>query len=143
MPVADQTRDLLLLRQLVEQYARGADERDATRFADVFTDDAVLHTGRGVVRGRDELVTVAPKLARYRATMHLVGNHYVDLADDGETATGLAYCVASHVYEQDGVERVYVMHIRYHDSYRRVGDGWRIAERRLELLWDEDRPLRS
>lgn len=41
------------------------------------------------------------------------------------------------------MERVYVMHIRYDDRYRRVGGGWRIAERRLHVLWDEDHPLRS
>ena len=139
----DDVRDRLQLRALVEQYARGADERDPELYAGAFTDDGYLHTGRGEIRGREALLAVAPKLARYRVTMHLVGNHYVDFAPDRSSATGVAYCDASHVYEEDGVERVYVMHIRYHDVYRRVGDGWRIAERRLELLWDEDRPLRS
>ena len=143
MDPIDETRDRQLLRQLVEQYARGADERDAVLYADVFTDDAILFTGRGEVRGRDELITIAPKLARYRVTMHLVANHYVDFGDPPDTATGAAYCIAKHVYEEDGVERCYIMHIRYDDQYRRVGDGWRIAHRHLTLLWDEDHPLRT
>jgi len=51
--------DRLALRSLVEQYARGADTRDADLYADVFTDDAVLHTGRSEVVGRADLLTIA------------------------------------------------------------------------------------
>jgi hypothetical protein len=146
--ILEEARDRLELRRLVEQYALGADERDAVLYADVFTDDAVLFTNMGEVRGRDALLTIAPKLGRYRVTMHLVANHYVDFApaEPGgvpDEAAGSAYCIAKHVYEKDDVERVYVMHIRYHDQYRRVDGNWRIAERRLQLLWDEDHPLRS
>jgi uncharacterized protein (TIGR02246 family) len=138
---AAETADRLALRNLVEQYARGADTRDAVLFADVFTDDAVLVTNRGEVRGREELLTIAPRLGRYRATMHLVANHYVDF-HDGDHASGVTYCQASHMREVDGVDMVYVMMIVYHDVYVRETRGWRIAERRLEVLWDEDRALR-
>ena len=142
MTIFDETAARLALRQLAEQYARGADTRDAVLYADVFTDDACLHTGRGEIRGRDDLLTVAPRLARYRVTMHLVANHYVTF-DDADHAHGLAYCQASHVRDVDGVDWVYVMQINYHDVYVREPRGWRIAERRLELLWDEDRPLKA
>jgi len=134
--------DRLALRSLVEQYARGADTRDADLYADVFTDDAVLHTGRSEVVGRADLLTIAPRLARYRVTMHMVGNHYVTFLDD-DHATGLAYCQASHVRDVEGVDWVYVMQIVYHDTYVLEPRGWRISERRLELLWDEDRPLKA
>jgi uncharacterized protein (TIGR02246 family) len=138
----DRTADLLALRALVQQYARGADTRDAELYAGVFTDDAYLHTGRGEIVGREALLTVAPRLARYRVTMHLVANH--DVAFDGDdNAHGTAYCQASHVREVDGVDWVYVMQIVYHDVYVREPRGWRIKERRLELLWDEDRPLKA
>ena len=134
--------DRLALRSLVEQYARGADTRDAELYADVFTDDAVLHTGRSEIVGRADLLTIAPRLARYRVTMHMVGNHYVTFLD-GDHATGLAYCQASHVRDVEGVDWVYVMQIVYHDTYVLEPRGWRISERRLELLWDEDRPLKA
>jgi hypothetical protein len=142
MTTFDDSADRLRLRQLVEQYARGADTRDAVLFADVFTDDAVLYTSTGEIRGRTDLLKVAPRLARYRATMHLVGNHYVTFDGAGH-AHGLAYCDASHMREVEGVDWVYVMRIVYHDVYVRETSGWRIRERRLELLWDEDRPLRG
>jgi SnoaL-like domain len=142
MTTTDDSADRLALRSLVEQYARGADARDAELYADVFTDDAMLHTGRGEIRGRADLLTVAPRLARYRVTMHLVANHYVTF-DDADHAHGDAYCQASHVRDVEGVDWVYVMQIVYHDVYVREPRGWRISERRLELLWDEDRPLKA
>ena len=64
--------------------------------------------------------------------------HFV-CADD---AHGDAYCQASHVRDVDGVDWVYVMQIVYHDVYVREPRGWRISDRKLELLWDEDRPLK-
>jgi uncharacterized protein (TIGR02246 family) len=136
----DRTADLLALRALVEQYARAADERDAELYADVFTDDALLDTGRSEVVGREALLTIAPRLARYRVTMHLVGNHHV-VFDGDDAAHGQVYCQASHVREVDGVDWVYVMMIVYADVYVREPRGWRIRERRLDVRWTEDRPL--
>lgn len=138
----DRTADRLALRSLVDQYARGADLRDPEMYADVFTDDAVLFTGRGEIVGRADLLTVAPRLERYRVTMHLVANHYVEFDGDRE-AHGTVYCQASHVREVDGVDWVYVMMIIYHDIYVLEDRGWRISNRRLELAWDEDRPVKS
>lgn len=141
----EELADRLALRQVVEQYARGADTRDAVLYADAFTDDGVLVTNRGVeIRGREQMLTVAPRLGRYRATMHFVGNHYVDFDPaDPDRATGQAYCIARHVSDAEEPPRDYVMHIVYHDEYRRTAAGWRIANRRLELLWDEEHPLRT
>lgn len=135
-------QDRTALRLLVEQYARGADSRDAELFADVFTDDAVLVTNRGEISGRDELITVAPRLGRYEVTMHFVGNHDV-VFDGADEATGTVLCKAEHIYSTADGRRDYVMNIRYHDAYVRTPDGWRIRHRRLELLWDDDQPLGS
>ena len=142
MTTFDDSAERLALRQLVEQYARGADTHDAELYAGVFTDDAILFTNRGEIRGRTDLLKVAPRLGRYRATMHMVGNHYVTF-DDADHAHGIAYCEASHMREVEGEDWVYVMRIVYHDVYVRQSRGWRMSERRLELLWDEDRPLKA
>lgn len=140
---APDDEDRAQLRHLVHEYARAVDERDVGRFVEVFTVDGVLRTLTGEVRGHDDLARIPPRLARYRATMHLLGNHDVELAADRATAAGTTDCVARHVYEANGVDRVYVMYLRYHDRYRRDEGVWRIEERRLELLWDEDHPLRT
>jgi SnoaL-like domain len=142
MTTFDQSTDRQALRQLVEQYARGADTRDAELFADVFTDEAVLDTSRGEIRGRADLLKIAPRLGRYRATMHMVGNHYITF-NDADHADGVTYCEASHMREVEGVDWVYVMRIVYHDVYVREPRGWRMSNRRLDLLWDEDRPLKA
>src|SRR5438105_1300160 len=55
MVTTDELRDRAELRDLVEGYARGADTRDGQVYADVFTEDAVLHTKRGDLRGRHVL----------------------------------------------------------------------------------------
>jgi len=134
--------DRLALRALVEQYAKGADNRSPELFGGAFTTEGVLHTGRGEVRGSEAIAALAPKLGRYRATMHMIGNHYVEFVDD-DHATGETYCMASHVYDSDGTDRVYVMAIRYQDAYVRTADGWLMEARTLKLQWDEDRPLRD
>lgn len=153
-------RDRQLLRRLVESYARAADRRDPEAFAAVFTDDGVLSVEGHDMRGRDALLLVAPRLSKYRVTEHLVVSHHVDLGDagsvgagsgdagsggagsgDADVAVGEVSCIASHVYDRDGTDRVRVMHIRYDDRYRRTEHGWRIEERRLVLLFEEDRPL--
>lgn len=137
----ERSGDLLALRALVEQYARGADTRDAELFTDAFTADGCLITSRGETLGPDVLATLAPDLGRYKATSHLVANHDV-VFDGDDTAHGTAYCQASHVRDVDAIDAVYVMQIAYHDRYVRSAGDWRIKERRLELLWAEDRPLR-
>lgn len=140
----DQTQELynrLQLRDLVERYAKGADTQDGDLWLQVFTKDAELNTSRGLIVGHDALAATPPKLSRYRATMHLVGNHYVEFHGDS-AASGQAYCVAHHLREVDGVEKDYVMMIRYDDDYVNVDGQWRIAKRTLNLLWDEDRPTK-
>lgn len=142
MDKTDELYARMQLRQLVEQYASGADNRSPELFGGAFTEDGVLFTGRGEVKGSAAIAALAPKLGRYKATMHVIGNHYVNFTDSNN-ATGETYCMASHVYDASGTDRVYLMAIRYSDTYVRVGDGWKMSGRRLNLQWDEDRPLRE
>jgi uncharacterized protein (TIGR02246 family) len=133
--------DRLELRELVERYALGADTRDRELFGGVFTEDGVLATSTGRrYEGREDVVATLDHLdAHYPRSMHFVGNHQVTLHDD--TAAGLVYCLAHHVYASGGEDRDTLMVIRYRDEYRRTDDGWRIALRTLQIDWQEDRPL--
>ena len=106
----------------------------------MFTADGVLVGATSRYEGAAELATVPAKLGRYLRTMHVVANHVVDL--DGDRATGETTCVAHHLHDEDATgERDRVLYLRYHDAFVRTGDGWRIAERRLEVSWVEDRPV--
>ena len=133
--------DRLELRELVERYGMGADTRDREMFGGAFLEDAVLRTAKGgTFDGRDAIVSTLDYLeAHYPRSMHFVGNHQVELA--GDSATGVVYCLAHHVYERDGEERDTLMVIRYRDEYARTVDGWRIRRRALAIDWQEDRPL--
>jgi uncharacterized protein (TIGR02246 family) len=129
------------LRALVERYAFSADRRDREGFAGVFTTDGVLATGQNrKFEGRQAIGGVLDHLdANYPHTMHFVGNHEVEV--DGDIARGLVYCLAHHAYERDEVKRDTLMVIRYHDTYVRTESGWQIKERKLDIDWQEDRPL--
>ncbi len=128
------------IRRLADEYAHAADTGDGARFAAAFTDDGVLiASATSRYDGTAELATVPAKLARYRRTQHLVGEQTIDL--DGDTATAVTGCEAHHVHlDDDGVERDRVLHLHYRDRYVRTPDGWRIAERRLDIDRTTDDP---
>lgn len=132
----DLTADRLALRYLVEAYAIGCDTRDADLLRSCFVEGATvtvhwLDRDPTTMRFPDGAEHIAKSLATYDRTMHVVGNHRAEVA--GDTATGLTYCFAHHISGTDD----HVMAIRYEDTYRRDGDGWRITERHLRLDWTE------
>ncbi len=140
--------DRLALRRLVDDYARAADHVDGAAAGDCFAPDGVLRTFyRGQVEpvrirtGPDDISAAFAGLSRYEVTLHVVANHYVEL--DGNTATGETYCLAHHIHDaEDGSGKLdFVMAIRYLDRYRRIADGWRIAQRDMHLEFTEDRPV--
>jgi uncharacterized protein (TIGR02246 family) len=132
--------DRQALRELVDRYARNADRRNRPAFGSLFTPDAVMELPGGRdERGRKAISDLLLELDKnYTRTMHFVGNHMVDFLEDG--AVGETYCIAHHIYSAGDVERDTVMFIRYHDSYVRTAEGWRIARRNLGIDWQEDRP---
>jgi len=143
--------DRLALQDLVAAYARGCDRGEPEATAALFTPDGELRIfERGKVEavrerlGREAIASAMAGLSRYDATMHVVANHSVEL--DGDQATGEVYCLAHHIRDVEGpdgepVTSDYVMHIRYLDRYRRTDEGWRIAQRHLQLEFTEDLPV--
>jgi hypothetical protein len=143
---AQEVSDRLELRVLADEYARAVDLRDRERFVAVFTEDGYFGVHdpdspepHAAYRGAEELGTVMGLLDQYGETMHLMANHYVDLA--GDTATGVVYCLARHLVERDGATRDLEMVVRYHDEYVRTARGWRIANRKIMRHWNELRPV--
>jgi len=141
--VSELTAEIRLeLRDLVERYAVCADARDRAGFGAVFAPDGCLVVPGGHrCEGREAIVANLDHLdAHYPKSMHFVGNHIVTLVD-ADLAEGTVYCLAHHVYETEGVGRDTLMMIRYYDRYRRRSGSWQIEERRLDIDWQEDRPL--
>jgi hypothetical protein len=140
--------DRTALRDLVDAYARHVDRRDAPAVAALFTADgrlvSRLHNAAAdapiVRRGRDEIAAaLVAGLDRYLVTTHVVGGQVVTI--DGDTATGDTVCLAHHVYENAGAQRMLIMAVRYSDTYARQSGGWGFAERQLYLDWREDRAM--
>lgn len=122
------TSDESALIALSLEYADAVRARDATRWADTWTEDArwVLGEGRDVV-GRASIVDMwSTSIAKYQAVVQLY--HAATFYVDGDTARGR--CEFSELnIKADGGRHVLAGH--YTDTYRRTPDGWRFTSRQL------------
>ena len=58
-------------------------------------------------------------------------------------AIGESYCIAHHLFTEDGERKLMVAWLRYGDIFAKVEDNWRFAERNLYVDWTEKPPLAS
>jgi SnoaL-like domain len=143
---ATEQADRLAIRGLVDAYARCADRRDAEGQKALFTENThfvVYMNGQAseptqVLDGREALTPVFEDLNRYQATMHFNGQSTIAL--DGDRATGESYCIAHHLFTDDGERKLMVAHLRYGDTFVKVDGTWLFAERNLYVDWTETRP---
>lgn len=131
--------DELAIRDLACRYARIVDRRVYDEIPQVFMPDCELAGVGFRMKGHAELDAGLRKIEMYSATQHCVQNQATRL--DGDRASGEFYCVAYHIHERDGVPYKLDMGIRYEDRYVRTAEGWRIAQRTLVLIWQQDLPL--
>jgi ketosteroid isomerase-like protein len=137
--------DRLAIRELVDAYAHCADRRDADGQKSLFTDDThfvVYMDGQGseptqVLDGREALTPVFDDLNRYQATMHFNGQSTIAL--DGDSATGESYCIAHHLFTENGERKLMVAWLRYGDKFVKTDGAWLFAERNLYVDWTETR----
>ncbi|SNS68138.1 SnoaL-like domain-containing protein [Asanoa hainanensis] len=139
--------DRAALRDLVDAYARLADRRDATGQAALFTSDARVSVFMGgadggdpapVIEGRTRLADEFGALRNYEQTTHFNGQSTVTI--EGDDATGETYCLAHHLWTENGQRVLMVMSIRYHDRFVRDEGRWLFAERQLIVDWVDRRP---
>ena len=144
---AEEAADRLAIRELVDAYAFCADTRDADGQKALFTDDThfvVYMSGEGSdptddLQGRESLTPVFDTLNSYEVTMHFNGQSTVAL--DGDRATGETYCLAHHVYFDDGERKLMIAALRYQDTFVKTAGTWRFAARRLYVRWTQTRTL--
>ena len=136
----------LAIRKLVDAYAHCADRRDADGQRSLFTEDThfvVYMDGQGseptqVLDGREALTPVFDGLNRYQATVHFNGQSTIAL--DGERATGESYCIAHHLFTENGERKLMIAWLRYGDTFVKLDGAWLFAERNLYVDWAETRP---
>ena len=137
--------DRLAIRELIDAYAHCADRRDADGQKALFTEDTnflVYMNGPGTeptqeLNGREALTPVFADLNRYQATTHFNGQSTIAL--DGDRATGESYCLAHHLFTENGTRKLMVASLRYLDSFVKIGGAWLFAERELYVDWTETR----
>ena len=143
-----QAADRLAIRELVEAYAYCADRRDAEGQMALFTEDthfvvfmdAKDPTPAMDLHTRQDLAPVFAALNQYHATTHFIGQSTI-LTLTGDTATGVAYCLAHHVTVADGKRRLMIASIRYHDTFVKADGVWLFSERQLLVDWVDERAL--
>lgn len=138
--------DRLAIRELIDAYAHCADRRDPDGQKALFTVDTnftVHMAGEGseptqVLKGREALTAVFDDLNRYDATMHFNGQSTITL--DHEWGSGESYCIAHHLYSEDGQRKLMVAYLRYDDRFIKVDRAWMFAARTIYVDWVETRP---
>jgi len=145
--ILQETADRLAIRNLVDAWAHCADRRLAEQQAALFIDDGrvAVYSGNAekasplqVLQGRTELANgFANGLKSYDTTTHFNGQSTVTITDDH--ATGESYCLAHHLFIEDGQRVLLIMSIRYLDIFARVGGKWLFAERKLIIDWTDRR----
>jgi ketosteroid isomerase-like protein len=143
----EQAADRLAIRELVDEYARCADRREAEAQKALFTEDThflVYMNGAGTeptedLHGSEQLTPVFAALKQYEVTMHFNGQSTVQL--EGTQATGETYCIAHHVFSADGERKIMLAYLRYRDSFAKQGGRWLFAERNLYLEFSDTRTL--
>ncbi len=122
------------------RYAAAIDRRAWDELDEVFVADAYVdYSFVPELRGTDAVKEfVSATLKHLDSTQHMVANHQV--AADGDGAKSRCYLHAQHT--RRGVEggANYVVGGIYRDRWTKAAEGWRIAERYLEILWIEGNP---
>jgi hypothetical protein len=140
-------RDRLAIGELIDAYGHDADRRQTKQQTDLFTENAtmeVYHQEPGtqkpdtVLRGRDGLFAGFATLKKYDVTMHFIGQRTIHLY--GDSATGEVYCLAHHIWAENGKRLLMIMGLRYYDTYLKLNNKWLFAKRILIFDWVDTRP---
>jgi hypothetical protein len=133
------------LHDLAFRYALAVDTLDAKMLQSIFTAEGTIR-GHGEnpieFQGADGFARMIGQVdAAFQRTMHNVFNQTFD-RDAAGAVTGQTTCIASHVLRGEDWTLL-DMAMRYHNSYAKEGGAWKFAERRLEVVWVETRPVQK
>jgi hypothetical protein len=137
--IADQVRELMdraAIHDVLLRYARGVDRKDLDLVASCFTPDATYEGALASGSARAALAALPERMARYASTMHVIGNHLIEL--DGDRATSEAYAIAFHRRAGATEPADLVVGIRYVDELVRRGDRWQIRRRVVHREWTRE-----
>jgi len=126
-------RDRELIKNLYRRYAFGVDSINFDLVRSVFHPDCTV-VGTAEQGGLDEyLEGIEEALPAWDATMHFVGNQYIEI--DGDDGHVESWVVGYHMEAPDSPLEHLVLGLRYQDDLVRVDDDWKIIRRETAKQW--------
>jgi hypothetical protein len=122
------------LRNLVQRYARAADERDVDGLRALFHPDAVIEGARGTW-GRDGWLESMRAPRTFPVSMHVLGDPLIVLDEAVGSATLDTYAVVYQLGDAAAGQSDLTLGIRYLDDVARYEGRWVITRRLARTLW--------
>ena len=121
------------VEHLIYQYAELIDTRSFNELETIMWEDFKM-TGGYEINGLSEFLGAMQQLAStYEVTMHFIGN--IDGNWSNNIYKGKTYCVASHIYSEDGTKKKLDMGIVYEDTIVKKNELMKFSERKFNLIW--------
>jgi hypothetical protein len=138
--------DRAAIKQLVDRFSVLADVKKTQEQTLLFTEDATVSTTSGgqvvsSLRGRQQL---GEAFGRFLANFDIVyhANAQLDLTLNGDTASGVSYCLVTLIGMENGKRMKTSMLVIYNDTYVRQGGTWLIADRKSNFVTREQEEVR-
>lgn len=131
-PMNRELIDRQAITDVLVDYCCALDRMDLPRLAALFTNDCVVEYGPEAAlqsRGAAALAKSLERMWRWQRTSHHLSNVQVEFTETDEARVG-SYVYAWHE-RPDGSTATILG--QYRDRFVRIGDRWRIAERRMEM----------
>jgi ketosteroid isomerase-like protein len=136
------SQDVEGCRDVSLRFAYYVDHFEYDRLIDLFTEDGVLdRRGVDVVAGRGAIMETMKKRDPKMRTRHVCTNVLIDLSGERD-ATGVTYFTLYRGKEEDSDQTLELTGPafvgEYHDAFRKTKDGWKIARRRVQLIFQRE-----
>jgi ketosteroid isomerase-like protein len=119
------------IRALVDRYCDAVNRRDVPLWLETWNEDPHWELFGRPTQGREAALGVLQgALAMLNFVVQTAVNPVIDV--DGDRATGR--WLVTEWSESEQLGRLMLLFI-YHDEYERTAAGWRIASRRMQLLY--------
>ena len=122
-------------KKVIYKYAEIVDSRSFDEFNLIMWPEFSM-TGGYDLKGIEAFEGAMGYLAAtYSKTMHFIGN--IDGSWNGDMYQGKTYCIASHIFEENGVMKKLDMGIIYEDTLERREGKVKFLNRNFNLQWQK------
>jgi hypothetical protein len=137
MDIDARLRTEAICTRLIQAFAYNVDHRNYEDLLALFTEDGIFSRRIGELRGISQIRDFMFSRSETHQTRHLcLTTHFTAVGE--EEAKSVTYFT---IYAGEGAEEGVLKSTgseglaEYHDTFRKVGDEWRIAERRVQPVF--------